>query len=83
MSVRNAARSCPVRVDQFVDELEWRRIAFQCREVAQYRDRIDVEHPVVLSTDKSCDVRRGHSRKDGRPVDAEYFEILQSPLALS
>src|SRR5512133_1399063 len=43
--------------DELLDEVGRRRITFQCCEVAEHRDWVHMEHPVVLRSDETRDIR--------------------------
>ena len=56
----------PVRAAEVVHELGRRRIALEHRDVAEQRDRVVVEDPVVLRADRGSDGRR-RRRAPGSP----------------
>src|SRR6478752_5787597 len=73
--------ACPL--DQLVDQLERWWIALHQRDVAEERDRVVMEDPVVLAADKRGHGRRRDPLEDGRAVEAQQIEIAEQCLVVA
>ena len=76
-------RRMTVFYDQFVDQRSCGRIALEGGQVAEQRDRVVVEDPVVLGPDEARHRRRWRAGENALAIAPHGFEVREEPLVFA